>query len=261
MDWAAYGAQLGGLTLLALAGWSLSLRSNDVSIVDSLWSLKFLLLAVGYAWLSGASGARAALVLTLVAIWALRLSAHITLRHRGQPEDHRYQAIRQRHEPGFRFKSLYIVFGLQAGLAWLIGMPLAAAMDSAAPLGWLDAVGVALWVAGMVFEVFGDAQLARFRQSPESRDQVLDSGLWRYTRHPNYFGECLLWWGYYLLAVAGGGAWSIASPVLMTWLLLRVSGVALLEQDIGMRRPRYAEYIARTNAFIPGPRRRTNGGS
>jgi steroid 5-alpha reductase family enzyme len=112
----------------------------------------------------------------------------------------------------------------------------------------------------MIFEVLGDAQLARFKRVPENRGRVLDHGLWRYTRHPNYFGECLLWWGYYLLAVAGGGAWTLGSPVLMTWLLLRVSGVALLEKDIGVRRPAYADYLARTNAFFPGPPRRVHGG-
>jgi steroid 5-alpha reductase family enzyme len=128
-------------------------------------------------------------------------------------------------------------------------------MSGDAPLGWLDAAGVALWLGGMFFEVVGDNQLKEFRVDTGNEGKVLDTGLWRYTRHPNYFGECVLWWGFFLLAVAAGGWWTILSPLLMTVLLLRVSGVALLEKDIAERRPAYADYIRRTNAFLPGPAR------
>jgi steroid 5-alpha reductase family enzyme len=191
-------------------------------------------------------------VLALVAAWALRLSIHIAERNHGQPEDRRYAEIRRNNEPGFRFKSLYIVFGLQAVLACVIGLPLLAAVSGSSSLGWFDAVGVGLWLAGMFFEVVGDHQLARFNAEPSNRGKVLDSGLWRYTRHPNYFGEFLIWWGYFLLALAAGGWWTFLSPLLMTYLLLKVSGVALLETTIGERRPAYADYIRRTNAFFPG---------
>ena len=204
---------------------------------------------------SPARGPRQWLVLLLVAAWALRLSIFITVRNHGEPEDHRYRTIRKNNEPHFRFKSLYIVFGFQAVLAGFIAAPLLAAMSASAPLGWLDLLGVTLWLIGMFFEVVGDFQLASFKANPANRGKVLDTGLWRYTRHPNYFGEFTLWWGYFLFAVAAGGWWTVLSPALMSLLLLKVSGVALLERDISNRRPDYVEYIRRTNSFLPGPRR------
>lgn len=191
-------------------------------------------------------------MLALAAIWALRLSAYITWRNRGEPEDARYQAIREKYSPHFELKSLGIVFLLQGVLAWIISLPLLAAITGSRPWHLVDAAAVALVLFGILFESIADTQLARFKADPGSRGRVLDSGLWRYTRHPNYFGECCVWWGFYLFAVAAGGWWSIISPILMTFLLLRVSGVALLEKDIRVRRPDYAGYIKRTNAFLPG---------
>jgi len=240
------------ILLLAFAGWLLSVARRDVSIVDSLWSLFFLCGALVYFAATPAPAPRAALVLSLVAIWALRLSGYLTWRNHGQPEDHRYQAMRARNQPGFAWKSLYLVFGLQAVLAAIIGLPLYAAMSAVTTINAVDLIGFALWAVGFAFETIGDWQLARFKADPSSRGKVLQTGLWRYTRHPNYFGEAVLWWGYYLLAVAAGGWWTIFAPLLMTVLLLKVSGVALLERDIGERRPGYRDYIARTNAFIPG---------
>ncbi|MGD9409967.1 MAG: DUF1295 domain-containing protein, partial [Thiohalocapsa sp.] len=138
-------------------------------------------------------------------------------------------------------------------LAWIISLPLLGAVLGAAPLGWLDAIAVALWLLGFGFEAIGDQQLARFKTDPANRGKVLDTGLWRYTRHPNYFGEACIWWAFYLFALAAGAWWTIIGPILMTYLLLRVSGVALLEQDMRHRRPTYQDYIHRTNAFFPGP--------
>lgn len=253
-DWNAALWALLAMSLLGVAGWLLSLARRDVSIVDSLWSLFFLL----GAWVHviaqtglASPGPRALLLLGLLLIWALRLALYLTWRNWGEPEDHRYQVIRARNQPGFAFKSLYLVFGLQVLLAWIIAAPLLAALASPAPLGWLDALGAVAWLIGMVFETVGDAQLARFKSNPAQRGRVLDSGLWRYTRHPNYFGEALLWWGFFLIAVSAGGWWTVYAPLLMTLLLLKVSGVALLEQDITERRPAYADYIRRTNAFLP----------
>ena len=245
----------GLMALLAFAavGWLASLPLRNVSIVDSMWPLMFLLAAGVYAWALWPVGARGQLALALVAIWSLRLAGYITWRNRGHGEDFRYQEIRKRNQPGFEFKSLYLVFGLQAGLAWAISMPLLAAMNSRGPLGVLDYAGVALWVVGMVFEAGGDWQLARFKADPANKGKVMDRGLWRYTRHPNYFGDYCVWWGFYFIAVAGGGWWSIAGPLLMSYLLLKISGVALLEKDIAERRPAYREYTQRTNAFFPGP--------
>jgi steroid 5-alpha reductase family enzyme len=252
-----------GTALLALAVtfWLVSLAINDVSIVDSLWSLMFLLAALVYSVTAESSGPRAALVLMLTAVWAVRLSAYITWRNHGQGEDFRYQEIRRNNEPGFRFKSLYIVFVLQGFLAWIISLPLLSAMSSSAPIGPLDIAGVVLWTTGMVFEAGGDLQLTRFRKDPSNQGKVLDSGLWRLSRHPNYFGNFAIWWGFYLMALSAGGWWTVVSPLLMTLLLLKVSGVALLEKDIGNRRPEYRDYIRRTNAFFPGPQKNTNEGS
>ena len=254
-----YLAALPVLLVLILPTWIASLLKRDVSIVDSTWSVMLLAMAITYtspAWLNGELSARATLLLLMVSIWALRLAIYISWRNHGEGEDRRYQAIRRKHEPGFAFKSLYLVFGLQALLAWFISLPLLAAATGSAPIGALDVFAVLVWLIGFGFETVADAQLAAFRAKPENRDKVLDSGLWRYSRHPNYFGECTLWWGFYLLAVAAGGWWTFPAPLLMTFLLLRVSGVVLLERDISDRRSAYREYVQQTNAFIPGPRKR-----
>ncbi|MEE4379488.1 MAG: DUF1295 domain-containing protein [Candidatus Competibacteraceae bacterium] len=251
MDWNVYLSGLAAALAAAALVWLISLRKDDVGIVDSLWSLLFLLAAVSYVATASDPGPRTVLILTLVAVWAIRLSGYITWRNWGEPEDARYQEIRRNNEPNFALKSLYIVFGLQGLLAWIISLPLLVAVVSQAPLNVLDYCGITLWLIGLVFEAGGDYQLARFKADPANRGQVMDRGLWRYTRHPNYFGDFCIWWGYYLIALAAGGWWSVLAPVLMTFLLLRVSGVALLEKDITERRPAYRDYIARTNAFFP----------
>lgn len=257
MIWESYLYGLAVMLGLAVLGWLSSLALRNVNLVDSLWPLFFLAAALTYAGLQSEPAPRTALILALVAVWALRLATHLTLRNWGQPEDRRYQAIRANHSPGFAWKSLYLVFGLQAVLAWLISLPLLAAITSPAPLGALDILGVFFVLVGLAIETLADLQLTRFRRDPANRGRVLDEGLWRYSRHPNYFGEACVWWGFGLMAVAAGAWWALASPVLMTFLLLRVSGVALLERDIVERRPAYRDYIVRTSAFIPWPPRRT----
>jgi steroid 5-alpha reductase family enzyme len=256
-------AALGGLAwivALALLTWVASVVRRDVSLVDRAWALFIAGAAAVYFTRLPAPGARGAWMVALGLAWALRLSLYITARNWGHGEDRRYREIRARHEPNFAFKSLYLVFALQAVLAWIVSAPFLAGMAGARPLGWLDAVGLALAAFGIVFEAVGDRQMARFKADPGNDGTVMDRGLWRYTRHPNYFGEVCVWWGLWLAALAGAGAagaWSIVSPLLMTVLLLKVSGVSLLEKDIGERRPAYRDYVARTNAFFPGrPRRR-----
>lgn len=242
---------LGAGALLALVAWATSVPRRDVSIVDSFWGFLVLVPALVTAALLPQAGPRAAVVLALAAIWAVRLSGHIAWRHRGQPEDRRYQAVRRRNEPHFAWKSLYLVFGLQALLGWVVAAPLMAAAASPAPWVALDVVGLALFAFGLAFETAADVQLARFRADPRNCGQVMDRGLWRYSRHPNYFGECCVWWGLWLVAAAAGAWWTVLSPLLITVLLLKVSGVPLLEQDLGRRRPGYAEYVRRTPAFVP----------
>lgn len=247
-----YVQGLGVVGAAAVLTWCVSLPKRNVTIVDSLWSMMFVMLAGTYCALSGQLATRALLTLILVAVWACRLSVYVTWRNRGHGEDRRYQAIRARNEPYFAFKSLYLIFGLQALLAWIVSLPLLGAILSTAPLGMADGVGVALWLLGFVFEAGGDCQLARFKADAANQGQVMDQGLWRYTRHPNYFGDFAIWWGFYVVALGAGAWWSIVGPLLMSVLLLRVSGVTLLEKDIGERRPRYADYRRRTNAFFPG---------
>jgi steroid 5-alpha reductase family enzyme len=255
-SWEAALLALVGMALAAVATWLVSLLRRDVSIVDSLWALMIALGGWLYAVAAPETGPRVALVLGLASLWALRLSGHITWRNWGHGEDRRYQAIRARNQPNFEIKSLYLVFGLQAALAWVVAWPLMTALAGDAPLGWLDGLGAGLWLFGIAYEAVADRQLARFRADPASAGRVMDRGLWAWSRHPNYFGEACVWWGAWLVALSAGGAWTIVAPLLMTVLLLRVSGVALLEQDIGERRPAYADYIARTNAFFPWPPRR-----
>jgi len=243
------------MLLMAAATWVLSLILKDVSIVDSIWSLFFLAAAIVFAGPVTESGPRSLLVLALVGLWALRLSGYLTWRNWGESEDRRYAAMRDRNGDGFAVKSLVTIFFLQAVLAWIIAMPLYPAITGSWPLGMLDVVGAAVVLVGIGFETIADAQLARFKSRAGNEGRVLDSGLWRYTRHPNYFGDFCVWWGLYLIAASAGGWWTIFSPILMSLLLLKVSGVALLEKDIGERRPKYADYIARTSAFFPRPPR------
>ncbi|SOD26236.1 Steroid 5-alpha reductase family enzyme [Variovorax sp. YR752] len=244
---------------LALLTWVVSLVRHDASLVDRMWPVFIVGAGLVYFALLPVQTVRGSWMAVLGAAWAVRLCLYITWRNWGHGEDRRYQAIRARNQPNFGFRSLYLVFALQAVLAWIVSAPFLPGMLAARPLGVLDVSGVALALFGIFFEAIGDAQMARFRADPKSAGQVMDRGLWRYTRHPNYFGEACVWWGIWLMAMGGAGwsgAWSVVSPLLMTWLLLKVSGVRMLEADIGERRPAYREYIARTNAFVPGPVRR-----
>lgn len=259
--WALFG--LAWALSASVATWVVSLARKDASLADRAWPILIAGCGAVYGTLAPSLGGRGTALLLLSGIWGLRLCVYITARNWGHGEDHRYRAMRERNRPNFAFKSLYLVFGLQAMLAWIVSAPLLAGLAaSPRPLGAIDAIGIALAGFGIVFEAVGDAQMARFKSDPAHAGQVMDRGLWRFTRHPNYFGEACVWWGLWLVALAGtgwAGVWTIVSPALMTVLLLRVSGVALLEKDIAERRPAYREYMLRTNAFIPGPPR--TGGS
>jgi steroid 5-alpha reductase family enzyme len=243
---------LGVAILAAVSTWGLSVYKENVAIVDSLWSVMFILTACVYAAeTTRPLEPRAMLVLSLVVIWGLRLSIYITWRNWGNGEDPRYKAIRARNQPHFALKSLYLVFVLQALLVWTISLPLLGSILSTRALGATDVAGSLLWLLGLVFEAGGDWQLAEFAADPANKGGVMDRGLWRYTRHPNYFGDFCVWWGLYLIAVGAGAWWSVVGPLIMSLLLMRVSGVALLERDIGKRRAGYAGYVRRTNAFFP----------
>jgi steroid 5-alpha reductase family enzyme len=254
-DWGVFLLGFGVIFTACCGLWLVSLMKEDVSIVDSLWPVLFLLAAVTYYLALPEAGPRGGLLLFLVTLWALRLFIYITWRNWGEGEDRRYQQIRANNQPNFELKSLGLVFVLQGVIAWVISLPLLVATGAPQALTVVDFVGIALWGIGMLFEAGGDYQLARFKRDPANQGKVMRYGLWRYTRHPNYFGNACLWWGFGLMALSSGAWWVLLSPLLMTFLLLKVSGVSLLEQDIGERRPGYADYVANTSAFIPLPPR------
>jgi steroid 5-alpha reductase family enzyme len=251
---AGYLANLLAALLFMTAVWLLSLKLQNASIVDSFWGLGFVFLA----WLTAGQGSgftgRQTLVLALITLWGVRLAAHITWRNWGHGEDRRYQVWRQRYGASFWWQSLFRVFWLQAVLLWLIALAPQAALFSPTPatFTWADRLGTLIWLVGFTFEAVADWQLARFKADPANRGLVMEQGLWRYSRHPNYFGETLVWWGIYLIALANPhNWWTVISPVTITFLLLKVSGVTLLEKDLPERRPAYRDYQERTSAFVP----------
>jgi len=246
------------ILLMMVIVWLISLRLKNSSIVDIFWGTGFVICAwVYFALTPDGFLARRLLLCLLVTIWGLRLSLYILWRNWKKPEDFRYQKWRQEAGASWWWRSFFKVFLLQGFLMWIISIPLLAAQTSASPgrLVLLDNLAALVWVVGFFFEAVGDFQLARFKAVPENKGKVMDKGVWRFTRHPNYFGDAAQWWGYWLLAAVAGGWWSIYSPLLMTFLLLRVSGVALLEKTLETR-PAYRDYIERTSAFFPLPPRR-----
>ena len=241
--------------LLMLVTWIISVVVNDASIVDIVWGLGFAI-ATGAAYVASPidqTTDRQLLILVLVGLWGLRLTVYLGWRNLGKGEDRRYQAMRRKTPDSFWIVSLFKVFILQGILMWVVAVPPVASMTLDKPLWWLDWTGVGLWAVGLFFETTGDIQLARFKAQPDSKGKVLDRGLWRYTRHPNYFGDFCVWWGIYTVAAAAGLWWSIFSPLVMSALLIRYSGAGLLEKTITRRRPEYSAYIEKTNAFFPGP--------
>lgn len=233
--------------------WLLSLPLKDVSIVDIFWGTGFVIVGWG-TYLAADVDARDVLPPLLCTLWGLRLSGYLAWRNHGEPEDHRYRAMRERHGRRFVWVSLFTVFGLQGVVMWVVALPLQTAQLDARRWLWLQGLGSLIWIAGLLFESIGDRQLARFKANPNNDGAVLDRGLWRYTRHPNYFGDFIVWWGLYLVAVGTGSPWwTIVGPVVMSVLLMRISGVTLLEKSLRQTKPAYTRYMRRTNAFFPGP--------
>lgn len=242
-------AVLLALTLL----WMLSLRLRDASIIDSFWGPGFALATLVYYLVDGSRASRGTLVLLLVTTWAARLGYHLHRRNRRMGEDPRYVAMREKYGKRWELISLFRVFWLQGAIMWTVSAPLLAAVLGRASLSALDVAGAAIFLVGLALESLADHQLTRFRADPANKGRVLESGLWRYSRHPNYFGDAVVWWGLYAVAAGAGAYWTIFAPVIMTFLLLKVSGVPLLEKSLSRSRPGYAEYVQRTSAFVPWP--------
>jgi steroid 5-alpha reductase family enzyme len=239
--------------LFVSAVWILSLIKKDAGIMDIFWGIGFIATSTLYAILGEGYAPRKILVLILVLAWGLRLSIHIAVRNHGQPEDARYREWRKKGGPAWWWKSYLKVFLLQGLVMLIVSLPLLFSFLEPRPgrFTLLDGIGLLLWLTGFFFEAVGDWQLLKFKRDPASAGKILTRGLWAYTRHPNYFGETLVWWGFFLIALSTGRWAALVSPVLMTFLLLKVSGVTLLEKTMAGGRPGYQDYIRRTSAFIP----------
>ena len=253
------------ITVVMMLGLSaVATRIRDVSFIDAVWGAGMAVLAIS-SWLQlGNPGARASLIAGMAAVWGLRLGLHLFTRWRAHGEDPRYARMLGKAKEQNRYgrAALTVVFGPQAVLLFLTCLPAqlgVLASADPAPIGPLAMAGAALWLVGMTFETVGDAQLKAFRANPANKGKVLDTGLWRYTRHPNYFGDTCVWWGIWLAAAEAGwlvAAISVIGPLFLTFTLTRWSGKPLLEKGLMKSRPGYAEYVARTSGFFPLPPRR-----
>ena len=256
IGWSALGVI--GTVAVAFAIGRLRHRYRDI---DVFWPLGFVVVAIiGYLTTSDATGADAAqraILLLIVALWGVRLSFHLAMRGRGEPEDPRYAAIMRRAKGNEVLYALVVVYGLQAALMFFVSLPITIGMHAGSPLGFLQVIGVLVWLVGFVFETLGDAQLEAFKRDPDNSGKVMDQGLWAWTRHPNYFGDACVWWGIFIVASAGGwGLVTVLSPLVMTRLLTSVSGKPLLEARMAKTREGFADYVARTSSFLPRPPRR-----
>ena len=257
----ALGGAAVAVAALMVGTWVVSLVLRNASIVDITWGLGFVVVAWVSALRADAASGAASVLVAMVTVWGLRLGVYLFWRNHGNGEDYRYVAMRRRWGKRFWLISLATVFVLQGALMWIVSLPVQVAHVGDARDGALAGValviGLALYAIGLLFEVVGDAQLARFKADPTNEGKVMRSGLWRYTRHPNYFGDACVWWGVGIVAQAVTGTWwALLGPLVMNILLLRVSGVALLERSLRKRKPDYAEYVRTTSAFVPRPPRR-----
>lgn len=242
---------LGAVVGITTAVWVLSLVVRDASLIDLFWGPLFAVQGWVYRARAEDPGLASLLAVVIVTAWAVRLAVHLARRNLGKGEDPRYAAMREAGGALWPARSLVTVFWLQAGLSWVIALPLAVVAGSSGGVAALAALGAALAVGGLVIETVADLQLAAFKSDPARKGRVLDSGLWRYSRHPNYFGDAVFWWGIFLMAVASGGLWTVVGPIVMTLLLMKVSGVPMLESRMEETRPGYREYVRRTPAFFP----------
>jgi steroid 5-alpha reductase family enzyme len=243
------------IAIVMITTWVISLMVNNASIVDIVWGLGFAITSWVLALTIDGDSTRQILLAVMVGVWGVRLGGYLAKRNIGHGEDWRYKAMRKKKGPKFGLISLVTVFGLQGVLMWVVSLPVQFGnADDTPGVGPIAVMGIIIWMTGLTFEAVGDMQLARFKKSPENAGKVMDQGLWRLTRHPNYFGDALLWWGIGLVgAETGSGVIGLIGPLVMTVFLLRVSGVPMLERSLMKRREGYADYVARTSGFIPRP--------
>ncbi len=240
--------------ILMVFVWLLSLVLKNTSVVDIFWGLGFVLVNLSCLLLLPSEIGLPRWILTiLVTIWGLRLSIHILLRNAGKGEDFRYKKWREENGKRWWWFSFFQTFVFQGILMWVIAIPLSAVhyYSRSSTLGLLDYLAILVWIIGFFFEAAGDAQLIQFKKNPENKGKLLRTGVWNYSRHPNYFGDATQWWGFFLMAASVGAYWTIFSPIIMTFLLVRVSGVALLEKTLINQKPGYREYAETTSPFIP----------
>jgi len=233
--------------------WVVSIFLKNVSIVDMFWGFGFVLVNTFYFLYTDATPAKI-ILFVLVTVWGLRLSVYLAWRNLGKPEDFRYREFRKKYgENRYWWISFFQTFLLQGILMFIISLPLLGINlnSTSENLSWLDYVGVAIWVIGFVFEAGGDIQLARFKANKANKGKVLNTGFWHYTRHPNYFGDSAVWWGFGLICISTESYWYAIGSVIMTLLIIKVSGVALLEKSLKEQKPQYKEYIEKTSSFIP----------
>jgi steroid 5-alpha reductase family enzyme len=233
--------------------WIVSVFIKNVSIVDLFWGVGFVVAGVVYFLKTEGDQPRKILMMSLVAIWGLRLSIYLAWRNLGKGEDFRYRKFRADWgEHRYWWISFFQTFLLQGILMWLISAPLLGAQFYAgSSLFIFDFIGLALWILGFLFETGGDFQLARFKSNPANKGKVLDTGFWHYTRHPNYFGDAAVWTGYGFICLSAGSYLPLLGCTLMIAMIIKVSGVALLEKTLKETKPEYKAYIEKTNAFIP----------
>jgi steroid 5-alpha reductase family enzyme len=234
--------------------WIWSVFIKNVSIVDIFWGFGFVVVNAFYVFFSGELNARKIVILTLVSIWGLRLAIYLAYRNIGKGEDFRYQEFRRNYGPKrYWWFSYFQVFLLQGALIMIVSLPLLGVnlSSSSGDLNVLDYMGILVWLIGFSFEAGGDYQLMRFKRNIKNKGKVLNTGFWKYTRHPNYFGDSAVWWAYALFSIAAGSYWQIIGSVIMTLLIIKVSGVALLEKTLNNSKPQYREYIEKTSSFFP----------
>ncbi|TFH36002.1 MAG: DUF1295 domain-containing protein [Bacteroidia bacterium] len=242
------------ILILVTLLWVWSVIIKNASIVDLFWGFSYVIVNAFYVFMSGELNPRKIIILVLVSVWGLRLAIYLSIRNIGKGEDFRYQEFRREYGPErYWWFSYFQTFLLQGALIMIVSLPLLGISESkqSGNLNLLDYLGILVWMIGFAFEAGGDFQMAHFKKNPNNKGKLLNTGFWKYTRHPNYFGDSVVWWAYAIFSMAAGSYWQIIGSAVMTFLIIKVSGVALLEKTLNESKPQYQEYIQKTSSFFP----------